>query len=422
MNSPLHRLYQTKLTLLAVILTVAGVALLVGSYSAEELARWSWLTSVPAVEFGAALFTTGLIVVAFEYLDREDAERRAMQRFRKVLNEQAPAIRDAVVKGFAFSPDSLTNVASPATLDKIVRNTLAIQLGDRQLAEDAYADLKEQVIRSPERARDTDVSVALAPWEGGPASGKGSMFVATIRWEYRVVPHQPVLRFACTSDLDEYREQLHDPSNAYTWYFEPVAGLDAASKEVFELVEFAADGRQLPARHTTRARSQMYSVNIGVEAIAAGHEVAMSFTYRVLVQRHSHLSHLDIGMPTKGLKIHFAYGECGIRHVNMLEYIVSPSRPWITRLPASDPSPHVEVAHDGWVFPKAGVAFVWVLEGEVAGTDDFVMITEPAGSQTALPQVTRPTHPPTNWKTPDRAEYDSLNSTLPRRLALPLAS
>lgn len=152
MNSPLHRPYQTKLTLLAVILTVAGVALLVGSYLAEELARWTWLASVPAVEFGAALFTTGLIVVAFEYLDREDAEARAMQRFRKVLHEQAPAIRDAVVKGFAFSPDALIDVASPATLDKIVRNCLAIRLGDQDLARDTYADLREQIIRSPERA------------------------------------------------------------------------------------------------------------------------------------------------------------------------------------------------------------------------------------------------------------------------------
>jgi hypothetical protein len=88
------------------------------------------------LEFGAALFTTGLIVVAFEYLDREDAEARAMQRFRTVLREQAAAIRDAVIKGFAFSPDALTDVASPATLDKIVRNCLAIRLGDKDLAGD----------------------------------------------------------------------------------------------------------------------------------------------------------------------------------------------------------------------------------------------------------------------------------------------
>jgi hypothetical protein len=192
------------------------------------------------------------------------------------------------------------------------------------------------------------------------------MFVATIRWEYRVVPHQPVMRFACTSDLDEYRERLHDPSNTHTWYFEPIAGLDAAANEVFELAEFAADGRALPARRTTRSGSQVYTVSLPAETVAAEREVMISFTYRVLVQRHSHLLHLDLGRPTKGLKIHFAYGDCGIRHVSMLDYIASPHRSRVARLPASDPSPQIEVAHDGWVFPKAGVAFVWVLEGEVS--------------------------------------------------------
>ncbi|GAA0830198.1 hypothetical protein ACFQVD_43045 [Streptosporangium amethystogenes subsp. fukuiense] len=42
-------------------------------------------------------------------------------------------------------------VASPDTLDQIARNALALQLGDRPLAEDIYADIKEQIIRSGER-------------------------------------------------------------------------------------------------------------------------------------------------------------------------------------------------------------------------------------------------------------------------------
>lgn len=370
MHSPLHRLYQTKLTLLAVILTVAGVVLLVASYLAEELGRWRWLGSVPAVEFGAALFTTGLIVVAFEYLDREDAEARAMQRFRKVLHEQAPAIRDAVIRGFAFSPEDLTNVASPATLDKIVTNCLAIQLEDRQLAEEVYADLKEQVIRSPERARNTDISVVLAGWEGDRGAGSGAksaipMFVATVRWEYRVVPKLPVLRFTCTSDLDDYREHLHDPSVTNTWYFQPVGGLDGANQEAYELLELAIDGRRLPVRRSTRSKTQVYTVDFGEKVIAAGKEVAISFTYRVLVQRHSHLLHLDISRPTKGPKIRFSYDRgCAIRYVSLIDYIASPVQPRIANLPVSSPSPHIEVAHDGWVFPKAGVGFVWVLEGE----------------------------------------------------------
>jgi hypothetical protein len=34
-------------------------------------------------------------------------------------------------------------------------------------------------------------------------------------------------------------------------------------------------------------------------------------------------------------------------------------------LPASDPTPSIEVGFDGWALPKAGVGFVWVLEEEM---------------------------------------------------------
>jgi hypothetical protein len=102
----------------------------------------------------SALFTTGLIVVAFEYIDREDADQRANLRLRRVLSEEAPAIRDAGIDGFAFAPDHLAQVASPETLDRIVRNTLAIQLGDQELADDLYTDLRQQVTRSAERRLD----------------------------------------------------------------------------------------------------------------------------------------------------------------------------------------------------------------------------------------------------------------------------
>jgi hypothetical protein len=56
------------------------------------------------------------------------------------------------------------------------------------LAHDLYTDLREQLIRSPERRYDMEISVALAPWTGGPVDGKGATFVATIRTEYLVVP------------------------------------------------------------------------------------------------------------------------------------------------------------------------------------------------------------------------------------------
>jgi hypothetical protein len=94
--------------------------------------------------------------------------------------------------------------------------------------------------------------------------------------------------------------------------------------------------------------------------------VAISYTHRLLVQQHGHLLHLDITRPAKGLKVHFAYGGCGIRHVNVVDYIAGSKQTRLSRLPASGPTPSIALGFDGWVLPKAGIAFVWVLEREMA--------------------------------------------------------
>jgi hypothetical protein len=75
MPNPLQRLYQTKLALLATIFTFVGVALLVLARWSEATGAWSWLANLPVTDIGSALFTTGLIVIAFEYIDQQDALR-----------------------------------------------------------------------------------------------------------------------------------------------------------------------------------------------------------------------------------------------------------------------------------------------------------------------------------------------------------
>ncbi|MEU8860936.1 hypothetical protein [Streptomyces umbrinus] len=364
MSSPLERLYKTKLALLATIVTVIGIALML-------LTHWAggngltWLNGLPVMEVGSALFTTGLIAIFFEYIDQADAEARANQRLRKVLTEEAPAIRDAVVDGFAFAPESLTNVASGQTLDRIVENTLGIQLGDKELAADAYGDLKEQIIGARQRWEDAHVSVALTKWEKGPATGNGSMFVATVTWEYRFIPSSPVLRFSCVSNLDAYRELLSDPTSTAEWYFDPIGELNAASPEAFKLVHITANGKPLTARRSVRKDGQSFTCNLG-DMVNAKNEITISYTYRVLVQRHGHLLHLDLAQPTKDFRAELWYGDCGIRRMNVIDYLSGPRQPRYRHLEASDPSPSVEVAYEGWTFPKGGVAFVWVLDEELS--------------------------------------------------------
>jgi hypothetical protein len=115
-----------------------------------------------------------------------------------------------------------------------------------------------------------------------------------------------------------------------------------------------------------RTGAQVYTASLGDGAMTGDRRVAIGYTHRLLVQQHGHLLHLDIFRPAKGLKVHFAYGGCGIHHVNVLDYIASSNQTRLSRLPASGPTPSIALGFDGWVPPKASIAFVWVLEREMA--------------------------------------------------------
>jgi hypothetical protein len=171
------------------------------------------------------------------------------------------------------------------------------------------------------------------------------------------------VRFASVSDPVEYRELLRDPTIAGQWYFEHMRGLDAASPEAFELVQVSVNGRERAIRRTSRKGAQLYSASLGTKA--DDREVTIAYTYRALIQQQGHVLYLDIPRPTKGLQVEFSYAEAGIRHVNTVDFIASTEEPRISQSPANVPERTVSIRFDGWVFPKSGVAFVWVLEVEM---------------------------------------------------------
>lgn len=361
MLTPLQRLYRAKFALLAVACTFTGIGLMLLAHSTAENETLTWLKALPVNDIGLGFFTTGLFGVLLQYIGQRDAEEQNITRIQSVI---------AVDNDFASKADGLVTMVSSETRARIIQNCLGLQLGDQQLASDLYKDLSDQVITAAERWHDVRVSISLSPWAGGPASGRGSMFVATIRRSYRVVPSSPMMRFACVSDVDEYRELLRDPASNVVWYFEALEGLlDASSPDVFELTDLRIDGKPHKVRRLKRAGTTVFTVDVRGESDPWPREVTVEYTYQVLVQRIGHLLELGVGKPCKGLDIQFWYGDCGIRYVNVVDLIASAEESRITRSPAGDPKPMLQVSFDGWVFPKSGVAFVWVLDEEPGRKD-----------------------------------------------------
>jgi len=134
-------LRQTKAALLAVNLTFAGVLMmLANSWAASsELGAFEWVKSLPLGEIGGTLFGAGFLGTLFEAIFRKDQDEANARRFREIIQEQAPAIRDAMIDGFAIHPKDLQRVATPELLDEIAANVMSLRLGDAEFAREIYA-------------------------------------------------------------------------------------------------------------------------------------------------------------------------------------------------------------------------------------------------------------------------------------------
>ena len=159
-----HRLRKVKAALLAVSLILAGILLMMlnGWIEHLKLGDWEWLHFVPLGEHGGTLFGAGLLSTLFEYSFRKEQEEATVEQFRQIIHEQAPAMRDAVVEGFAIHPEDLKRVSNPDLLDDIAANVMSLRLGDEQFAREIYADIRDQAVRAAERWYDVEVRVRLS--------------------------------------------------------------------------------------------------------------------------------------------------------------------------------------------------------------------------------------------------------------------
>lgn len=367
MHDVRQRLYKTKVTLLAVIFTVVGLALVLGAAWLAQRPGWEWIDHWPIRDIGLTLFTTGLVAVAFTYVDGKDQEAREAEQFGQAIENKAPVIVQAVLDGLTASSANMV-LLSAEQQDQLIRNGLAARLGDHEFATEVYDDIRDQAVRAAERWHDAKISIHLSPLPMGSGSTAGApettalqdeLFVVTVRWEYSVIPKHEVRRFACVSDKAEYRELAQDASTTSAWYIKPRDDVDAGSRQAFELVQFTVDGAERPIRRSSHKGGQIYSVNVGERAIQAAEPVTVTYTYRTVTAKAGHLLYFDIEQPTRGVDIELDYGEVDVDTVNVIDFIASSRQARVLRTPKSVPGKAVSVEFDGWVFPRSGVAFVW---------------------------------------------------------------
>lgn len=363
MANPLQRIIKLQTIVLALIVAIGGIALMALDRQIDATPSLQWLGFISWAGIGDTLIVLALVGILFDYMTNKDKEAHDTERLRRVVRESTPDIRDAVIEAFAFGHDDLARVSNPETLDKVIRNSLALRLGDKSFAEEVYQDVRDQAVRAPERWHDARVEIHLSPMETGtgPLAGGRTepLYIVTVRWEYTAIPRFHTRRFACVSDKDEYRDLTEQYDGTSAWYFTLKGGINASSREAFEVVQFAVNGEERPVRRAERKSGQTYTASLGTPADDDA-PVRLSYTYRTVTAERGHLLYIDIEQPTRGVEVELDYGDCDIERVSVLDLIASSRSTWVERTPATVPGKSVRVSFDGWAFPRSGIGFVWV--------------------------------------------------------------
>lgn len=364
-GNPGTRLRKIKAALLAVSLTLAGILLMManGWISRLNLGDWAWLHALPLGELGGTLFGAGLLSTLFEYSFRRGQERATVDQFRAVISEQAPAMRDAVIEGFAIHPEDLKRVANPDLLDNIAVNVMGLRLGDPAFARELYADVRDQAIAAAERWHDVEVSVRLST--AVERSTRGTpLFDVLVDWEYTTIPSGPVRRFACTSDRAEYAELLFDRPVMSPWLLAARHGLDAGSRKTYELLEFTVDGSPQPIRRVERKGSQVYSVRLGADSLS-GQPVRIRQVFRAVTPTWGHRLFFELPQPARNLSLTLDYTNTSIADLRASDTVATARAVQVTHSPKAVPGRAVSVEARGWLMPKSGIAFTWTMDSEL---------------------------------------------------------
>lgn len=364
------RLRKTKAALLVVGLSFSGIVLIAanGWLSSLDLGVWSWLHSIPMSELGGTLFGAGVLGTLFEYSFRKDQEEATVEQFRQIISEQAPAMRDAVVEGFAIHPEDLKRVATPDLLDDIAANVMSLRLGDAQFAREIYTDIRDQAIRASERWHDVEVRIRLSNALERSAEGT-PLFDVSVEWEYTTVPSGSVRRFACVSDRAEYNELLLDVPATSPWFMTPRPGMDAANRESYEFLELTVDGIQQSVRRSARKGGQIYTVTLD-ERARSGQPVRVRQVFRTVTPTWGHRMYFELPQPARNLSVSMDYTNTSIAHLGVIDAVATAKPAQVVRTPEKSAGRELTVEAQGWLMPKTGFTFTWTLDTELPQSDE----------------------------------------------------
>ena len=189
-----------------------------------------------------------------------------------------------------------------------------------------------------------------------------------MEWEYTTVPSSPTRRFVCTSDRAEYNDLRDDIPATSTWFMAPRPGMDASSRDSYELLELTVDGQPQTIRRTVRKSGQTYSVRLNPSSVN-GKPVRIKQIFRTQTPQWGHRLFFELPQPARDMALTMDYTNTEIADMRVSDTVATSRPARVSRTPESVPGRVISVEASGWLLPKTGFAFTWTLETELPQTE-----------------------------------------------------
>lgn len=144
----------------------------------------------------------------------------------------------------------------------------------------------------------------------------------------------------------------------------PRPGMDASSREFYELLELTVDGEAQTIRRTARKTGQTYSVHLGPEALS-GNPVRIRQVFRTVTPTWGHRLFFEAPQPSRDVSLSVDYTNTDIAHMRVSDTVGALVPPRISHMPSSVPGRVIGIEVPGWLMSKAGFALTWTLDSEL---------------------------------------------------------
>jgi hypothetical protein len=359
-----RRFYQDMLKMSLVALGLATVALFLAAGAARRSGPgWHWLTRVPFDALAETTLSVTLIGVIYEWLARREFEKAFEASVANALRDQGTEVVAMLAQTLLTDRRTFAQAMSVEATDELVLAALDVRLGGREVAADSYQDMLRMFGTDVQRWSDYRIIISLSP-----VAGLKEYFDAYLEVEFDAnVPHDEYL-FGAVGDPAEYERMSDRHSRTSSWqevWSSPATpDYPQPSEATFELEYVKVGGREWEVEMLDQAGMHGYRARLPVDAAAPAGGHRIHYRFRARIATSPHVLALTLPYPTRNVEFDFSADGTDIYYVNTFDHLVGSGVPVVTRGPSEREPTTVRIEKAGWVLPRSGVVFGWILQGE----------------------------------------------------------